>query len=531
MYILNNKDIGTQTIKGTTYVFVDKPYWNKQKKQTRHKREYIGKLGSAGEFIPNKNYLAQRNTEGTETEIAATRRYFGATHLLDTIGKKTGVENDLKASFGDDYKKILSLAYFLVLEGESSMYRFPKFALTHEHPYSEVISSQRISDIFAGITENPKVEFFKRRAKQCLENEYLAYDTTSISSYSELMGQVKYGHNRDLENLPQINLAIVFGEESMLPVYYRKLTGNIADVSTVKKLLLDMNFLGLEKVSLVLDRGFYSQDNINALYRNKNKFIVSARNNIKLIKESIEASRATIKDFVNFCPELDVYSVSKAAKWEYRYKDRKGVDALNHKQLYIHTYYNGIRAEKEIAAFSKKLKLAEAAFLNGTCNESQKMLCEKYFNITEGKGKISIEYNQAAINEHVRNYGYFVLLSNHIKDSRSALSIYRNKDLVEKTFFNIKNRLDMNRTKVSSHEALEGKLFVQFVALIYIAYIHQIMLKSGLYKNYSIQSLLDEFDIVEVFKYIGKKPHFSETTKKQRELFACFGIDFTNHSN
>ena len=31
--------------------------------------------------------------------------------------------------------------------------------------------------------------------KKCLKNEYLAYDTTSISSYSETMDQIKYGHN------------------------------------------------------------------------------------------------------------------------------------------------------------------------------------------------------------------------------------------------------------------------------------------------------------------------------------------------
>ena len=153
-------------------------------------------------------------------------------------------------------------------------------------------------------------------------------------------------------------------------------------------------------------------------------------------------------------------------------------------------------------------------------------MCEKYFNITERDGKFEVRYNQTAINEYTRNFGYFVLLSNHIKDARVALSIYRNKDLVEKTFFNLKNRLDMKRAKVSSGEALEGKLFVQFVALIYISYIHQVMIKSGLYKNFSIQSLLDEFDIVEIFYYTGKKPHFSETTKKQRELFAFFGVDF-----
>lgn len=137
-----------------------------------------------------------------------------------------------------------------------------------------------------------------------------------------------------------------------------------------------------------------------------------------------------------------------------------------------------------------------------------------------------ISHNQEAIDAHMKKFGYFVLLSNHIADANTGISIYRNKDVVEKTFCNLKNRLDMKRTKVSSEEALEGKLFVQFVALIYISYIHKIMLKNDLYKNYSIASLLDEIDVIEIFNYSGKKIHFSEITKKQHDILRCFDISF-----
>ncbi len=63
----------------------------------------------------------------------------------------------------------------------------------------------------------------------------------------------------------------------------------------------------------------------------------------------------------------------------------------------------------------------------------------------------------------------------------------------------------MKRTKVSSEESLEGKIFIQFVALIYISFIHQIMSNNNPYKNYSMASLLDEIDVIEIFEYKGKK--------------------------
>jgi len=40
--------------------------------------------------------------------------------------------------------------------------------------------------------------------------------------------------------------------------------------------------------------------------------------------------------------------------------------------------------------------------------------------------------------EAKRNYGYFALLSNKIEDPLDALAIYRNEDLVEKAFENLK---------------------------------------------------------------------------------------------
>lgn len=52
-----------------------------------------------------------------------------------------------------------------------------------------------------------------------------------------MLKQVKYGKNKDDDHLPQINLALVFGEKSKLPLYYRKLAGNVSDVKTGRELL------------------------------------------------------------------------------------------------------------------------------------------------------------------------------------------------------------------------------------------------------------------------------------------------------
>lgn len=95
-----------------------------------------------------------------------------------------------------------------------------------------------------------KLDFFLRQSRHRMETEYLIYDTTSISSYSQSLKQVKYGKNREHDLLAQINLALLMGEKSGLPVYYRKLPGNITDVKTLKNLTREIEFLEIAKVKV-----------------------------------------------------------------------------------------------------------------------------------------------------------------------------------------------------------------------------------------------------------------------------------------
>ncbi len=234
-----------------------------------------------------------------------------------------------------------------------------------------------------------------------------------------------------------------------------------------------MDFIGLEKINFVLDRGFYSTDNINSLYRMHHKFVIYGRANSALIKNSIGEVCNKIKNFSNYNVEHNIYCLTKESRWKYEYQNRKDEKASENRLLYVHVYYEGIRAESGKKDFIKKLKLVEEAFIDSSCSDAQKTLFDKYFILKENKNTVSFAHNQEAINSNMQNSGYFVILYNHITNANTAISIYRNKDVVEKTFCNLKNRLDMKRTKVSSEESLEGKIFIQFVVLIYISFIHQ----------------------------------------------------------
>lgn len=109
-------------------------------------------------------------------------------------------------------------------------------------------------------------------------------------------------------------------------------------------------------------------------------------------------------------------------------------------------------------------------------------------------------------------------------DAIIALEIYRNKEVVKKAFGNLKERLNMRRTLVSSEQSLDGKLFVEFIALIYSLYIKKQMQTKDLFKNYTLQGVLDQLDVIECFKEPCQKLRIGDILEKQKALYIAMDI-------
>jgi len=406
------------------------------------------------------------------------------------------------------------------------MSRFTKWSLTHSHPFGKDIPSQRISELLGCIEEDAKQNFFLLQSKRRLEEEYLAYDTTSISSYSKLLKQVKYGVNKENDPLPQINLALLFGESSRLPVCYRKLPGNMSDVKTIGNMLADINFLKIDKVKLVMDRGFYSEANVNELYRKHYKFLMGTKISLKFVKKKLDEVRSTMVSRLHYSSKYAIYYDSFLINWNYcEIKKHSGETVNDTRRLYLHLYYNDQHATDDKITFNKLLDMLEYELMSGKRTLEHEKLYTKYYEIKETHVKgVSLKPKQDAILDAEKNYGYFALISNGVKDPLESLEIYRSKDVIEKAFGNLKERLNMRRTSVLSEENLDGKLFIQFVALIFLSYIKKIMSDNDLFKNYTIQELLDELDIIECFKQPGHLQRIGEMTKKQMNLYKYLGV-------
>lgn len=190
---------------GITYAYESQAYWDKEKQHSRAKRKLIGKVDpETGEIVPTRAYKKRTVDEPVATKpgpvpmSSIKRSFYGASYLFDQIGQRTGVEADLKACFPESYKKILSIAYFLMLEENNSLSRFSHWQRLHSHPYCRDIPSQLSSELFQSMDEHSRMTFFEKQGKRRIEREYWAFDITTLSSYSEVLKQVKWGRTRSM---------------------------------------------------------------------------------------------------------------------------------------------------------------------------------------------------------------------------------------------------------------------------------------------------------------------------------------------
>ena len=517
-----------ETIKGHVYLYESESYRD-EKGQPRSKRILIGKIDpETGAPTYKQEYIERMDAEGktiddgqyekrySKNDVKHSRiKELGASYLYTKIAERIGLLEVLRESLPDYWQQIFTLACFLVSNDDPMMYCADWVEKTDGLPQTAV-SASSVSRLFQEITLSDRNSFFVAWNEILKEKEYMALDITSISTYSEFIKDAEWGHNRDNESLPQINLCLLMGEQSRLPVYHAVYSGSLTDVSTLKTTLESAASLSLSKITAVMDKGFYKATNVNDMMSDQSgirflmavpfsndfakKLVVGARQSIDLVENNINVG------------DDSVLGVAKEQPWG-------GVRTVN-----AHIFYNVVQAaiaKRELySQVSSLAQLAKAEPKSRLHRQSFK----KYLDIKNpGGAEYSIQIRQDVVDEELANKGWLVTISNNIKDAAEAIRIYRAKDVVEKGFYRLKNSLELGRLRVHSDEAMQNKIFVGFIALILMSHIHSVMLDQDLYLKMTMKKLILIMEKIRVV-YIKDDRILMPVTKEQSDILRAFKL-------
>jgi len=506
---------------GTVYVYESVAIWDKDKKQARNKQVCIGKLDPAtGELVPSRRLQQAPVTVAEPANVPsplATAVIVGPAMILDAMSGRLGLGPVLRQTFPESYTYILSLAYYLVAHG-GPLSQSSVWSRTHQHPHSTPLSSQRTSELLAIITTGKKQAFLSAWMEKILDDDYLCYDITSISSYSELNEYIRYGHNRDREKLPQLNLAMLFGQKSKLPAYYNRTPGNITDVQTIHNLMETFRKLEVKNLHYILDKGFYSKKNIDEMLARRDHFTVSVPLNNLWVQKCIDAIYDTVQDPEHYrmIDDEALYVHTELHHW-----------GEERRRCYLHLYYNDTIRSDAVNRFNLQLQIYKKELESGELKSEHKEMYDSFFKVTSTpvRGR-QVTFDTETVHRYIKRYaGFQALLTTKIKDPLEALQVYRDKDIVEKSFDDLKNVLDMKRLRMHSIETVDGRLFIQFIALLLVSILRREMRKSKLITIYTVRELLLEMDPLTRIQYSGKYGQvLTEITKPQREIFKLLNI-------
>lgn len=551
---------------GDIYIYEVTTLYNPEKRYNEHvSSKLLGKKSPDGNGI----LPTRPRKEPKPVRVSATRKNVGITDILDWIGRESGIDEDLLCSADrGTAQKIISMARFWMANPDKSIRRIEEWQISHSLPYREGLSEDTCYSLMKYLGQDISVsqKYFRYRASHAPSRASVAVDSTTISSYSEQLNDVRYGYNKDGNGLASVKMLTLFSLNDHQPIAFSRQPGNIPDVISVLNALKQLSVLGMDKPLLVLDGGFFSEDNILAFMHAHTKFLMRGQLDGRWIFPELKAIASQIEKPSNACPENpEMYCLTKRINHLFSYERRrtrgemqKGDVVEEEHRLYLHFVLDTDKAKLDKRLLLKEIQSVREQLLNGVdvslLTKSERRTAERYLIVkTVRGGRRNVTLNDEAIIKETRFYGHFVLVSNEKMDAFSALKEYRLREKTEEGFRIDKQYNDAHVTRSKTTASLEGRLFCQFVAYGYEAFFQNRLnqLKSSLaiptgdpehdrsdtfkkekallgwLKGMSVAKLFDWFDAVQettVNTNIGRARWRTETIERDRLFLKQLGV-------
>ena len=493
-----------QKVKGKVYAYEAESYWDSEKKQPRQRRRYLGVVDEDGKIV-EKNF---------QRDVRSAKDY-GPSYLLDKLAGEIQLRRKLVDAFGAQGEEILALAMAKVIKPDSlrNLHQVLDDSFLPEmYSLKGEYTSQRMSRLIEelGSKEAAMASFYSSLVRP--KEEALVYDITSLSSYSKNLEWLEYGYNRDGMDLPQVNLGLVVSLGSRMPLLLKLFPGSVTDVVTLRNLAEEARSIGIADCMFILDRGFYSEGNIELLKDAGIDFIMPLPFGRKVGKGLISETNANITNAENARMFKDeVYHVVEE-ELEIAGVKLKGFVLFSKK-----------KESEEHQTFYRHLLDIEQVLEGMTISRGNPMQTFKdaagrfasYFECTVQDRVLHLKRRQNAIAQTENRFGKMILLSSRQAAWDDVLSLYRQRDEAEKQFDQLKNELELLPLRIQKTVSLRGLLFIFFVALLIRVHLLNRAREAGLLARQSVDDIIFELSKLRAVS-TGGRWMLTEVTKKVR---------------
>ena len=439
------------------------------------------------------------------------------TKMADVFGTKaTGMMLDLAA-------------YSIITENNAAQY-YPDYAYNHPLFTQDMkcYSDATVSDFLRSINENQRQDFLNswNEERNRRDRIYISYDSTNKNCQAGDIDMVEFGAAKVDAGLPIFNYAVGYDVNNREPLMYEKYPGSINDVSQLQFMVDKVKGYGYRNVGFILDRGYFSRDNLKYMDSNGFAFIIMVKGIKDFIRDLIRKHKGTFEnDWGNQISEFEVYGKTV----------HTFVYESDAKKRYVHIYYSAGKAAGERARLEEKIH--EMQNFMDRFKDTQREFgpaFQKYFHLHYNKESGHFVYgepNLPVIRDELELCGYFAIISSEYMDAKEAMNLYKSRDVSEKVFRSDKSYLGNNCLRVASEEAASNKIFIGFIALIIRCRMYKALKDKAkeLTKkpNYlTVPAAIRELEKVEMTRQLDKVYRLDHAlTKTQKVILSAFDID------
>ena len=497
--------IRKQEVKGNTYVYSVRSYRDHGK--VRQEATYLGR-----EVEKNGEKILQ-----PKIDRSSVRRVLdSAAYMMYRIAEEEGFidryDEAIQAftKISNAAKKIVMLACECLAGSEHSIYL---------HTGIPELSDKEIRDLvdLAGRKDPDMIALMERSMAPSLIEQYgssgIVYDLSAIRYFGDHNDLADFGHYyRKNGELREINFVLCVTRDAGIPIHHRPLAGNIPSVSAIHNLTGELKDYGILTALIVVDRGFYSSDNMKDLH--DYSWIGAIPSSLKIYDDLIHDSRGidNSRNYIQYRGETVFYR-----------------EVRIHGTRYL-VYFSPRLRSRRIESFFARLAERETALkelgntrfkteqdLIGSVESTLKGI-RKLFDVIYHKESLSFSYSlkHKAIQRRNNRLGYTILITNTLFPAPDILKIYRQKDVVEKAFSHVKPHLEPFFAR--TEEGTRARLFLTILGYTFAAII------AGRCDITYENAMKTMAGIREVVYSNGSHAHV-EYTKDQRELLEKLKIE------
>ena len=430
----------------------------------------------------------------------------------------------LESVFSEQWEKILDLATYMMMTENNVMQYFEDYGYHHALFNESNFTDSTIGRLFDNMNIKDMDLFIRAWVKMHADKDiYISYDSTNMNCVAGNLELAEYGHAKDNPDLPQVNMSLGYNQTGNKPLFYSLYPGSIIDNTECEKMVERAKYYECENMGFILDRGYFSIKNIRYFEKNGYDYILMTKGNARFVQEAVEECQAILRNgYTNYIEEHELYGMTLE-------KNLFGTG----KTEYVHVYYDGIQVEKDKIIINGRYKKMDEIMEEKVQRKTQRKEDVKAY---EGYYKVKFDDNgylfayqrkEKKIKEMVNKVGYFVIVTSKKMDAAEALSIYRDRDAVEKTFRMEKSYLGFDVFRVHDTEKLESKVFISFVALIIRNEIYQAlkpMYKKNRKEN-TVPKVIREYERLGITKLSDNKYHVRYSlTSRQKKILGAVGV-------